>query len=388
MRIAVVHSFYRDTMPSGENAVVMAQVNTLQNAGNDVLLVDRRSAATLSSYRGQLRAGVAAAGIHGPSPLQAIEPFRPDIIHVHNLFPNFGWKWTAAVSAPIVSTIHNYRAVCARASLFRDGHMCTECIDRGSYASVLHACYRDSRPATLPLAWATRRGGRANLALANSTKIVTLNPHAASLYSEAFGDERVVELPNFAAYPNSTPRVSAQRSGFVYLGRLSEEKGVRWLLNNWPSNEQLTIAGDGPLRGFVEGWQGKNRNVIYLGNLDNKDVLELVASAIAVIIPSMWLEGIPTTALESYSMRTPLLISNRCAAVHRLAQTPAAVVFDPGDGHRGLTEALTAIRADHEARSEAAWHMYETGYSPDVWIRRIASVYKEALRLNPRKQQA
>ena len=132
MRIAVVHSFYSSRQPSGENIVVDLQVDALRRAGHDVRLVSRSTDELEQSVTYPVRAGLRAATGRGDSPLDELHEFAPDIVHVHNLFPNLGRRWVERLDLPLVTTLHNYRPICPEATLFRDGHSCTLCPDSGS----------------------------------------------------------------------------------------------------------------------------------------------------------------------------------------------------------------------------------------------------------------
>src|SRR5919205_1422355 len=112
LRIALVHSFYGSTV-SGENAAVVAQADALRRAGHDVLLVAARTDELEGSRFYRLRAGLRVASGRGTSPLEALRAFEPDVVHVHNLFPNFSTNWLRAVDAFVVATVHNYRPMCA-----------------------------------------------------------------------------------------------------------------------------------------------------------------------------------------------------------------------------------------------------------------------------------
>ena len=72
---------------------------------------------------------------------------RPDVAHVHNTW----FALTPAVAAaldgagvPVVMTLHNYRILCANASLYRDGRPCEDCVGSHPWHGVRHRCYRDS----------------------------------------------------------------------------------------------------------------------------------------------------------------------------------------------------------------------------------------------------
>jgi len=58
----------------------------------------------------------------------------------------------ADAGMPAVATLHNYFQVCPVGTLYRDGHVCTECANRLPLPALRHGCYRGSRLATIPLA--------------------------------------------------------------------------------------------------------------------------------------------------------------------------------------------------------------------------------------------
>jgi len=152
MRIALVHSFYSSQQPSGENQVVVAQVDALREAGHEVLLVARYTDPAIQERGYSVRAALGVATGFGPDPTADLRDFSPDVVHIHNLFPNFGTRWVSRWEGPLVATLHNYRPLCANGLLYRDGHNCTLCPEGDRLASMRYGCYRDSRIATLPLA--------------------------------------------------------------------------------------------------------------------------------------------------------------------------------------------------------------------------------------------
>jgi hypothetical protein len=174
LRIAVVHSFYSSRQPSGENIVVDLQVDALRRAGHSVEVIARSTDELEQAASYPLRAGWRAATGLGDSPLAEVRAFSPDIVHVHNLFPNLGRRWAKHVGAPVVATLHNYRPICPGSTLFRDGHACTLCPDSGSaHHAVRYSCFKDSRAQTLPVALGTRFAD--DPLLAHADRIITLN---------------------------------------------------------------------------------------------------------------------------------------------------------------------------------------------------------------------
>lgn len=90
IRIAMVHSFYSSRQPSGENAVVRAEVNALRRAGYEVELFAAHTDELEGDLLYPVKAAWRVATGRGRNPLKAIKDFSPDVVHVHNLLSNVG----------------------------------------------------------------------------------------------------------------------------------------------------------------------------------------------------------------------------------------------------------------------------------------------------------
>ena len=179
--------------------------------------------------------------------------FRPDVVHFHNTFPLIspsGYYAARAEGVPVVQTIHNYRLICPSATLFRDGRPCVDCVGRRvPWPAVKHACYRDSRPASLVVAGmlSTHRLLQTWNRLVHV--YIALSEFARQqLISGGLRGDRIVIKPNFI---NPDPGVGSHDGDFaLFIGRLTIEKGLPTLLSAWERLDgafPLKIVGDGPL---------------------------------------------------------------------------------------------------------------------------------------------
>ena len=157
LRVLVVHNRYRSGQPSGEDRVVDQEIALLRSAGHDVTLFERHSddiAAMSLLERAMVPVRVPWNRSVRSELGRQLREQRPDVVHVHNTFPLLSPSVVQAcadVGVPTVATLHNYLQVCPRGTLYRDGHVCTDCTRRLPLPAVRHGCYRDSRPATVPL---------------------------------------------------------------------------------------------------------------------------------------------------------------------------------------------------------------------------------------------
>lgn len=373
MRIAVVHSFYSSAQPSGENTVVNAQVAALEQRGHNVRLIARRTD-DLGGVGNVARSLVHAANGPGVSPVQELEAFQPDVVHVHNLFPNWSNRWLSQWGRRTIVTLHNFRPVCAAATLWRDGDDCTLCPDRGSWHAVKHKCYRNSAAATLPLAYASRDRGAHQPVLQHAARLVVLNEQAEAFYS-TLAPGRVQRVANFVD-PGDVSAVGGRTADWLYVGRLTPEKGVTRLIETFPRPEQLVIIGDGPEREAVEA-AASARGVRFQGPLAHQDVLGRVASARGLILPSLWAEGIPTVTLEALATGTPLVVSQHCKAADELVAGGAAGRIYVPEKPESLQGALADVAAHWPSLSDGARRLHATAYSPEAWCAAIEPIYEQ-----------
>jgi glycosyltransferase involved in cell wall biosynthesis len=377
MKIAIVHSFYRSDNPSGENNVVCAQIDALKEAGHNVVVLAKHTDDLLDEPGYKYKAALTAATGHGDDPTAMLRSFNPDIVHVHNLFPNWGTRWLRRWPGPIIATLHNYRTVCANGLLWRDGHDCHLCPSTGSKASLTHACYQNSRSATLPLAISTRGRGKHSDILNHADALITLNRSAFAFYSGLLPAKKVHEIPNFAA---ASPRKATSRTGrWAYVGRMTEEKGIPWLLKHWPDDQELDLVGSGPIVTDIQDEALHRPNIHFHGPKPHNEAIDLIAGAKGLIIPSLWSEGIPTVALEALSLGTPLVLSSHISAAESLTSGGAGIILNMNEHMFDLSHHLASMERNLVSMSSAARSLHQSRYSTDAWLALIGTVYSETL---------
>ncbi|MBB5642397.1 glycosyltransferase family 4 protein [Cryobacterium roopkundense] len=373
MKIAIVHSYYSSRQPSGENVVVDAQASALSEWGFDVRVVAARTDELETSRAYKLSTAVTVATGRGPSPVRELENFAPDLVHVHNLFPNWGTAWLNRWHGPLVATVHNFRPVCAAGTLFRDGAECTLCPATNTFAAVKHACYRGSKVATIPLAIRSRNGVAGDPLLSRADAVILLTERARGLY-EGFGlpAEKISLIPNFVddvGFTRSTPGTD-----WVYIGRLTEEKGIANLIKHWPETHTLRIYGDGPLREHVESEAQARGNVTYLGRLEHDAVAGVLAGARGLVFPSEWAEGgIPLSYVEALAAGRMVVAMAGSSGADDLEAAGAGSIFRDW---AGLAAALDEACAHSEVFARRARSHYEENFRRETFLQRTDDLYR------------
>jgi glycosyltransferase involved in cell wall biosynthesis len=376
MRIALVHSYYASGTPSGENFVVDAQAEALRAAGHEVLIVAKHTDIEQTGRLYGLRAAARVATGVGPSPRDELESFAPDVVHVHNLFPNWGRSWLAEWRGPLVATIHNFRPMCAAGTLFRDGAGCTQCPDHGSWNAVRHACYRNAA-ASVPLAIATRRGAAGDALLRRADRVILLSERVKAIYlAKGVAEERLELVPNFVSRAGFDP-TAAPGGHWLYIGRLTDEKGVVDLLSHWPHHREIRVFGSGPRQDAVEALAAARSEIVYGGIVPRDSVPNLLAASRGLAVPSKWAEGaIPLSYVEALAAGRPTISVPGNGAADDIARHGTGAV---ADGMAGIPAAVNRIESEWETVAGRARARFEEAFDLPAWLAATERVYRTAV---------
>lgn len=380
MRISLVHSFYSADQVSGENVVVERQRDALVRAGHEVQVVARHTD-DLAARRGyRARVSFTTATGRGPSPLGELRKFEPEVVHVHNLFPNFGTSWCADWDGALVATLHNFRTICSNGTLTRDGHNCTECPAGSPLAAVRHRCYRGSALATVPLAIASRRSPNQHPLLRRAERLIVLSQFVADTYSGlGVPREKLVLLPNFvpanfiSAHPLAADTV---HSRWLLAGRLSPEKGSVALLAAWPPDVPLDVVGSGPDEERARSIAPSS--VRFLGSVDSSTLSEMMRSAAGLVFPSTWREHSPLIYLEALMAGLPVVALRGSSPAEDVESHGLGRVVDSLDTAE-LREATEAVMTARRSLGQRCRESFERRFSEDRWVENLLCVYTSVL---------
>lgn len=373
MKVAIVHSFYDRQNSSGENRAVEAQTELLLQSGHDVRLFAAETSDLRNEFGYQARSATRVVTGRGRAPITNLLRFDPDVVHVHNVFPNIAANWIQKWQDKVVVTLHNYRSLCSNALMFRDGAACHECLVTPVLPALKHACYSNSALRTLPVALSNSPWGSLRRSLASATEHIVLNDHAKEIFDRHLGTSATV-IPNFVTdfrhgSPDRTPS-----AGWTYAGRLSPEKGILELIAEWPRNQTLQVFGDGPMRAEVEAAARPRTEVIVHGAVEAEVLRAHMVGSAGVIIPSLCQEGLPTVALEAFAAGVPCVLSAHISSAEELVRAGGAVQYSPAANE--LAPNLQRVTAAAPQYRTAARRLYLSRYHPDSWLESILQVYE------------
>jgi len=275
LKILLCHNFYQQ--PGGEQSAVLALQSLLEQKGHDVLLFRQDSFDIDSYHAGQkiafLPSTIFSHHTYGEL-LHIVASEKPDIAHVHNVFPLLSPSvYTALYQAgvPIVQTIHNYRFMCINGLFLRNGQICERCKTGQFLSGFRFRCYRNSY--LLSGLYALTIGGHRRWGTFGKIDhfIALTNFVAAKLLESGLTTaEKISVLGNFLPRPLAEYGPPEMREPYiVYIGRLAPEKGILTLLDAIRPlpHVRLKVLGAGPLEDAVNAyiWSHRLHNVDLLG---------------------------------------------------------------------------------------------------------------------------
>ena len=378
--VLVVHNAYQQR--GGEDGVVEAEIALLRQQGHPVYEYRRDNA----DIQHMARASAALQAHWSRQTIQEVgalvQAHRPALVHVHNSFPlvSPAVYWVAARHGlPVVQTLHNFRLVCPQAMLLRDGKVCEDCVGRVPWRAVQHACYRGSTAQSLVAASVLQSHRLLGTWQHKITRYIALNDFCRERFiAGGLPAERLRVKPNFLDLP---PTASRPRSGFLFVGRLSAEKGLRVLIEAMRQSHpdcNLSVIGSGPEAALASGLA----RVQMLGQQPRSMVIEAMCSATALVVPSIWYEAFPLVIVEALACGTPVFCSRLGAMPSLVSHGETGLHFNPGDA-ADLAGTLNWAQANPQAMEGMAHRArahFEQHLTSATNYRQLRSIYDDAIR--------
>lgn len=389
MRILLVHNFYR--WRGGEDEFVEQLYGMLQERGHAVRFFSAHSD-EIEHYALHQRLKIAAESFYSFSTAQrlrqTVQEFRPDVLHVHNVFPVLSPSvyWVARQKhIPLVQSVHNFRFVCPNGFAFTRGEVCFRCLaSRHMLHAIRFRCLNGDLSQSV--LYASVIGIHRSLKTLGelSGHLMTVNRMLAEILRNEFPTARITVLPNYIETARYQPR-DAFKASFVYLGRLSEEKGVRTLIQamRYTQGFVLEVIGTGTLSAELkrEADTLAPGRVIFHGFVGGDERFDLLKSATALIMPSHSHDSWPMAVLEAMALGIPVIASRQGGLPDMVQDGETGLLFDAGQPKQ-LAIAMQKLAESPDRVKQmgiAARYRAETEFDVEVYYQKLMGVYQQEI---------
>jgi len=190
-----------------------------------------------------------------------------------------------------------------------------------------------------------------------------------------------------AVRPSSLPDGSEEHPLLVFVGRLSEQKGLDVLMDAWDvlcqqgePRARLAIAGSGELNQWLDNRIASSTypdSIAKLGRVDDAEKRWLFEQAKGVLIPSRF-EGLPTVLLEAMHAGAPTVMADVNDLGRLVTEPNAGISVSPGDSQSLVQAITTLLEADEHQLKTWSDNGHEAS-KPYLWsnvVDDLLEVYK------------
>lgn len=164
---------------------------------------------------------------------------------------------------------------------------------------------------------------------------------------------------------------------YAFVGRLSKEKGcITFAKAIGISDVKSIFIGDGEMRNDIIE---TNKNIKITGWIEEAEINKILKDVRAIVLPSLWYEGMPLVALEGLSKGIPVIVSDVCNATELVMENVNGLYFKVNE-ERDLAKQLNKLK-DNEYIKELsinAHHMFwEKPFNIKRHIKELDNAYEE-----------
>lgn len=381
MKVLFIHTFYK--LSGGEDTVVKNEMELLKSIGHEVELL-----AFNNDNLSLLKLLLLPFNVFSYFKTKRfIKRFKPDLVHIHNT--HFGGSLStihasSSLKIPVLMTLHNYRLLCPSGSLYFDGKIFMDSLQPGfPWTAVKKGVYKNSRLLTFWLAFSNALHHGLNT-FSKVDSFIVLGAHSEELFTRnrfrKYAEKFVVK-PNFSQPGIVTENNKSQY--FLFIGRLTEEKGIKTLLNSFSkTTDEVIIVGSGPLVDQVLSVCNAKPNIKFLGQQEKAQLDGILDHAKALIFPSEWYETFGMVIIEAFSKGVPVIASNlgniKCIVEH----AKNGLTFEAGNPDDLLEKVNYYSSLSDDLKSDyqkQAITSYQEKYTPEISLEETLKIYLRAL---------
>lgn len=315
---------------------------------------------------------------------------RPDIAHCHNAYFQISpsiFRVLKKHKIPVVYTVHDYHLICPNYKLFTQNKVCQRCKGHNYLNAIRYKCQDNNFIKSCGIAGVMFFNRFFRFYERGVNYFITPSQFMKDmLVSWNFvGADRIFVVPNSVDLNKfSLNSDIASRKYFLYSGRLSQEKGIPIVIEAFKKikKSQLKILGEGPLYTELKKKTSRMKNIELLGyESDSKKIAEIIGSARAVIVPSLWYENYPLSVLEAFACGTPVIGSAIGGIPEQVLDNKTGYTFPVGNVD-ALREKILLMSDDVllQRFSVGARGFVEKESDESVYYKRIMSIYKKAIK--------
>lgn len=322
------------------------------------------------------------------------QEYHPDVAHLHIFYGNLSNAIVDVLRKhhiPMVQSVHEFRLLCPVYTCL-DPHLeiCEKCAKETLKLScVLKRCVKNSLLMSTIAAmecfvrdvfYSYQKNISAFIMVSRfiENKHIDYFPQIASKCHQIYNSIDVDYYEKFVIPTHCKERY------YLYLGRLSYEKGIKTLINVFKIKPHLhlKIAGTGVAENELKKYTRELglSNVEFLGFVSGEKLLNIVSAAYFTMVPSEWYENNPLSVIESLALGTPVIGSDIGGIPELIVGGKNGFLHKPKD-EQSLSEALQCAeglsREEYESFCTFSVDMAREFFDNRVYYQKLIKLYEQ-----------
>jgi len=306
-----------------------------------------------------------------------MKDFKPDVVHLNNIHTQLSpviAQIAKEQGARVIWTLHDYKLLCPRYDCLREGKSCELCHQGNPSFALQYSCLKNSRLASTIAFLEARKWSHEKLEQWTDAFICPSRFMKEKMVGGGFDANKLHILHHFIDMDKVTGKSPRRQDHYCYVGRLSEEKGIRTLLQVASQLPYLLkVAGTGPLESELKAQYAEFQQIEFMGQQNRASLRPLLGSARFLAVPSECYEVFGLSALESIALGTPVLGAQIGGIPELITAEKTGRLFEPGNA-RELKEQIGAMWTTPIPAFDAA--EWVAPYSSDHYLDQLLPLYK------------
>ena len=270
-----------------------------------------------------------------------VAELRPDLVILHNITAiglNI-WRTVSKSGVPCIQVIHDLSPICLNMARFRAGHQC---------------------PGLCP-ACSLQKKIRFSM-ISSVANFAFVSPSRATLEEvERYADltawrREIISNPN-SFLVKSRVSLAAEKPRLLYIGRIEAAKGVDVVLRaardaHRQVDFEVDVLGTGVLESSLRQEFADCPWIRFRGSVNQESVVDFMARATLLLVPSQWLETVPGVAVHALFAGLPVLGSRIGGIPEHVFDGQTGRLIPPGDKNAWSAEIARAVV---DKQQIAAW---------------------------------
>lgn len=322
-----------------------------------------------------------------------IDYFKPDIIHAFNIgrvvTPSFMAN-AFKKSIPIIMSFRDYHYICPKTYMIHENGLPLTSHD-SAIECILH--HLPKKNIIFDFLKYYKIQFHKIFLKKYLSFFITPSDHLTGWVKRHFPQINGCTLPNplLLSRPNDSSCNNSIRKNILFVGRISKEKGINTLIDafqlllaDYP-DEKLIIVGNGPEEKKILHYINKNdlKNIELVGFKSRKEIAEYYSSAKFTVIPSEWIEAFGNVLLESFALKTPVIVSDTGCLKVNTKKSDGGLIFKMGSS-KDLAQKIEYLLSNPSLCKKLGenGYQYSRKFSFSIHLESLTKIYEGVISSN------